>query len=83
MKIIINIILFSLAYSGYGQAVTFNKRVQIGCASTIISGLEATDSCYYATGFVLDSLNCTSSTVFIKFDTSSSLLTSKTSKEAL
>ena len=53
----------------YGQSVTFNKRIQLGCTNTVLSGLEVTDSCYYATGFARDSTTCQPGTVFVRFDT--------------
>ena len=51
------------------QITTFNKRVQLGCGNTILTGLEVTDSCYYVTGIGMDSLNCKLGPLFVQFDT--------------
>ena len=68
MKIGNFIIFLLLAFNTVGQTVTFNKRLQFGCASTIFTGMEVTDSCYYLTGVARHDTNCQVSIVFVKFD---------------
>lgn len=75
MKIIYLILCCFLYYNSFCQITTFNKRVQLGCGSTILTGLEVTDSCYYITGGALDSANnCNFGTIFTKYDTLGNLL---------
>ena len=51
------------------QTTTFNKRIRVGCANTVLRGLEVTDSCYYVVGIARDTINCNPSTCFLKIDT--------------
>ena len=75
MKIIYFIFCCFLYYNSIAQITTFNKRVQLGCGNTILTGLEVTDSCYYVTGGARDSINnCNFGTVFTKYDTLGNLL---------
>jgi hypothetical protein len=74
MKIICIILCSFLYYNSVCQITTFNKRVQLGCGNTILTGLEVTDSCYYVTGIVRDSLNCNLGALFTKYDTTGNLL---------
>jgi hypothetical protein len=48
---------------------TFNKRIQLGCGTTILTGLEVTDSCYYITGIAQDTPTCNLGGLFYKIDT--------------
>ncbi|WP_156039650.1 hypothetical protein, partial [Aureispira sp. CCB-QB1] len=75
MRIIYLVLCCFLYYNSIAQITTFNKRVQLGCGNTILTGLEVTDSCYYVTGGALDSNNnCDFGTVFTKYDTLGNLL---------
>ncbi len=46
----------------------------LGCGNTILTSLEVTDSCYYATGIARDSINCGLGALFVKYDTIGNLL---------
>lgn len=56
------------------QTITFNQRRTFGCANALFTSIEATDSCYYLTGFVRDSQNCQKSFLFVKMDTFGNIL---------
>ena len=56
------------------QTITFNQRKTFGCANALFTSIEATDSCYYLTGFVRDSQNCQKSFLFVKMDTLGNVL---------
>jgi hypothetical protein len=58
------------------QTTTFNQRRTFGCAGALFTSIEATDSCYYLAGFVLDSQNCQKSFLFVKMDTLGNVLRS-------
>ncbi|MGH1338837.1 MAG: T9SS type A sorting domain-containing protein [Aureispira sp.] len=60
--------LFLIITTSKAQNV-FNKRIQLGCAQTIFTGLEATDSCYYVSGIARDTINCTIGVFLLKLDT--------------
>jgi len=64
---LIVLILFGVKMSD-GQTITFNKRMAFGQNAAVLTGLEVTDSCYYATGIVADQPT-TVSNLFVKFDT--------------
>jgi len=58
------------------QVTTFNKRLDFGHYAAVLSSLEVTDSCYYATGIIGDQPTTTSS-IFVKFDTLGNVLFNK------
>ena len=68
MKLVLILLLTIIVTNVEGQ-VTFNKRIQIGCANTILTGLEVTDSCYYITGLSRDTSSCKLGALFYKLDT--------------
>ena len=80
MRYIIFLLLFSIVTLSQAQ-VTFNKRIQLGCAqtntSTILTGLETTDSCYYITGIASDTVDCRTGALFYKVDLLGDELTHK------
>ncbi|MCP4439889.1 MAG: T9SS type A sorting domain-containing protein [Aureispira sp.] len=47
--------------------ITFNKRMDFGQLAAVITAVEATDSCYYATGIIADDITNTAN-IFIKYD---------------
>ncbi|MGH1334681.1 MAG: T9SS type A sorting domain-containing protein [Aureispira sp.] len=68
MKLLLSIIILLTIAKSYAQT-TFNKRIQLGCGTTIFTGLEVTDSCYYITGIAQDTPNCNLGGLFYKVDT--------------
>ena len=60
--------MFFLSISMIAQ-VTFNKRVHFDHPATVMTGVISTDSCYYFTGVIADSIPpFTSGIIFSKFD---------------
>ena len=51
------------------QATTFNKRMDFGQYAVVLSAIETTDSCYYATGVVAHTPSADIAPIFIKYDT--------------
>ncbi|MCB0557227.1 MAG: hypothetical protein KDD02_27025, partial [Phaeodactylibacter sp.] len=50
------------------QQQTFNKRMHLGFPSTVFTSIIATDSCYYVTGIITDSVPpYNDASIFIKF----------------
>jgi hypothetical protein len=72
--ILLIIVVFTIELSA--QTITFNQRRTFGCSNALFSSIEATDSCYYLTGFVRDSQNCQKSFLFVKMDTLGNVLRS-------
>ncbi|MGH1338839.1 MAG: T9SS type A sorting domain-containing protein [Aureispira sp.] len=68
MRYILLLCLFSIVTKSQAQ-ITFNKRFKVACANTILTSIEATDSCYYVTGVARDTLDCRTSALFLKLDT--------------
>lgn len=67
--------LILISYAANAQTITFNKRLHFGQLAAVLTGLEASDSCYYATGIIADQVTTTSS-IFVKFDTLGNVLDS-------
>lgn len=67
MKYIL-ILLLVVAVTESKAQITFNKRIKLGCGTTILTGLEVTDSCYYITGIARDTNNCALGALFYKVD---------------
>ena len=63
------IFIVGLTYQLSSQ-ITFNKRLHFDFPAAVLTGLHPTDSCYYATGIIADSMppNYQTSNVFAKFD---------------
>ncbi len=68
-RIIFIILSYCCVSSTWAQINTFNKRFHFDMPAVILTSVFATDSCYYATGVVVDSIppNRRGNT-FIKFD---------------
>ncbi|BDS14957.1 T9SS type A sorting domain-containing protein [Aureispira anguillae] len=77
MKLIYILLGCFFCYNSIGQITTFNKRMQLGDGNTILTSLEATDSCYYVIGFVRDTINSGKTTLFLKTDTLGQIIFSK------
>ena len=67
MRYFILFLLWLLYWESSAQ-ITFNKRVQLGCAQTVLTAIEATDSCYYITGVAKDTNDCSIGALFYKVD---------------
>jgi hypothetical protein len=68
MKYIFFLLLIVIGLKSNAQT-TFNKRIRLGCANTILTGIEVTDSCYYVSGMARDTSTCILGTLFYKIDT--------------
>ena len=78
MKRIILIITSSIIFSAVTAQITFNNRYDFDSLSNIITGVHPTDSCYYATGIIADSVNMAApGNIFIKFDLDGNILFEK------
>ncbi|MGH1334683.1 MAG: hypothetical protein ACRBFS_01040 [Aureispira sp.] len=69
MKYILLLTLFLFINLNSNGQVAFNKRFKVACANTILTSIEATDSCYYVTGIARDTADCRTSALFLKLDT--------------
>ena len=65
----LSVLLLLIVVTQSQAQVTFNKRIQLGCSNTILTGLEVTDSCYYITGLARDTSSCNLGALFYKLDT--------------
>ncbi|WP_264789602.1 T9SS type A sorting domain-containing protein [Aureispira anguillae] len=74
MRGILIVVLCLLVEVTFCQVVTFNKRMELGCGNTILTGLEVTDSCYYVTGIARDSITCQLGALFTRYDSLGNLL---------
>ncbi|MCP4437821.1 MAG: T9SS type A sorting domain-containing protein [Aureispira sp.] len=66
MKSLLTVVLISWICASNAQ-ITFNKRMSFGQLAAVITAVEATDSCYYATGIIADDITNTAN-IFIKYD---------------
>ncbi len=59
--------------------ITFNKRLDFGFKAAVLTSIVATDSCYYTSGLVLDTLTSfKTGIIFAKFDLEGNLISNKT-----
>lgn len=65
-------------YINYCQSqITFNKYIDFQLYFTAITGIHATDSCYYVSGTILDTLPHPTGNIFAKLDLKGNILYSK------
>ncbi|MCB0579909.1 MAG: hypothetical protein KDD10_11455, partial [Phaeodactylibacter sp.] len=66
-----SLLFFLLLFSAPSRAQqeTFNKRMHLDFPATLFTGVAATDSCYYATGVIADSVPpYKTASIFVKFN---------------
>ncbi|MFK7798457.1 MAG: T9SS type A sorting domain-containing protein [Aureispira sp.] len=83
MKWFAFIILIILLGQVSAQTITFNKRFKVGCANTVLTSLELTDSCHYITGIARDTINCRTGALFIRLDSFGSVIDYKIHLDSL
>ena len=63
---------------------TFNKRLHFNFPAATLTGVIATDSCYYATGIIADSIPpFKTGNIFVKFDLDGNIIQHKTLRDTL
>jgi len=69
LRVFFIILCYSCISNSSAQINTFNKRFHFDMPAVILNSVIATDSCYYATGLVADSIPpYRTGTTFVKFD---------------
>lgn len=81
-KVISLLILFffemAIPFQAQSQ-ITFNRRLNFGSLAAILTGIVSTDSCYYATGVIADTVfPYSASNLFVKFDLEGNVIFNKT-----
>lgn len=64
------LLLFALITIGLSAQTTFSKRLNFDYEAAVLTSIWPTDSCYFATGIIADSLhpNELAGNIFVKFD---------------
>ncbi len=74
--VLIFVLLFSVTVFAKGQ--TFSKKYKLDSKAAVITSIFSTDSCFYATGIIADSINSNSTgNSFIKFDLEGNIIFNK------
>lgn len=70
-------LLITFQQTVYSQE-TFNKRLHFGFSASVLTSIEVTDSCFYATGVALDTISpFLQGALFVKFDLEGNISFSK------
>ena len=63
------LLFFFISFHSIGAQNTFNKRLHFNFPAAVLTSIVSTDSCYYATGIIADSIPpYNTGNIFVKFD---------------